>query len=376
MDLSKLTGFLDKLTGNAVPGLDMMIALNGETVYRHQSGFRDAQARIPMDGSELYRTYSISKLVTVTAALRLLESGAYRLSDPVYAYIPEFRDISVLQEDGQLLRARSVMTLEHLFTMTSGIRYDLALPAIQAAVAQTDGQAPTLAVAKAIADSPLAFEPGSRFHYSLSHDVLAAVVEVITGMPFRDYVADAVLHPCGMTESGFHVKEADLPRFARQYRFDSDTNTAVAMAQTNEFIFGPAYDSGGAGLYSSVADMMCLARMLARKGVTDSGQRILSQRTVDSMRANRLCAIQLADFGARKLPGYGYGLGVRTMMDPAGSGSRSSVGEFGWHGAAGAYFLADPDKGLSLYYAQQVRGYPMQTLHATLRNLAYECLEL
>ena len=375
MDFGKLTGYLNSLTGDRIPGLDMMIAVDGKTVYRHQSGFRDAEAAIPMDGTELYQTYSVSKLVTVTAALTLLETGKCRLSDPIYAYIPEYRELTVQQEDGSVVPARGTMTLEHLLTMTSGIRYDLALPAIRKAVAETDGRAPTLTVAKAIASAPLAFEPGSHFHYSLSHDVLAAVVEVIAGMPFREYAAQAVFQPCGMTESGFHVKEAEQSRYARQYRFDKDTEAAVPMVQTNEFVFGTEYDSGGAGVCSSVDDMMRLARTLARKGVADSGERILRPETVDDLRTNRLNDVQLADFSARKLAGYGYGLGVRTMLHPAQNRERSSVGEFGWHGAAGAYFLADPDKGVALYYSQQVRGYPVWQLHPVLRDLAYEALD-
>lgn len=375
MDFGKLTGYLNSLTGDRIPGLDMMIAVDGKTVYRHQSGFRDAGAAIPMDGTELYQTYSVSKLVTVTAALTLLETGKCCLSDPIYAYIPEFRELTVQQEDGSVVPARGTMTLEHLLTMTSGIRYDLALPAIRKAVAETDGRAPTLTVAKAIASAPLAFEPGSHFHYSLSHDVLAAVVEVIAGMPFREYAAQAVFQPCGMTDSGFHVKERDLPRFARQYRFDKDTEAAVPMAQINEFVFGTEYDSGGAGVCSSVDDMMRLARMLTRKGVADSGERILRPETVEDLRTNRLNDVQLADFAARKLAGYGYGLGVRTMLHPVQNRERSSVGEFGWHGAAGAYFLADPDKGVALYYSQQVRGYPVWQLHPVLRDLAYEALD-
>lgn len=371
MDFGKLTDYLNNLTGARIPGLDMMIAVDGKAVYRHQSGFRDAEAAIPMDGTELYQTYSASKLVTVTAALTLLEAGRCRLGDPVYAYIPEFRELTVLQDDGTAIPAGSTMTMEHLFTMTSGIRYDLALPAIQTAVARTDGRAPTLAIASAIAGAPLAFEPGSHFHYSLSHDVLAAVVEVIAGMPFREYVEQAVFKPCGMTESGFHVKEQDLPRFARQYRFDKDTETAVPMAQTNEFIFGPEYDSGGAGLYSSVSDLMRLLRTLARKGITDNDTQILLPQTVDAMRTNRLTPSQLADFGALRFDGYGYGLGVRTMM----GNSRSSIGEFGWYGAAGIYLLADPARKLALCYAQQVRGIPAWKLHPTIRDLAYEALD-
>lgn len=378
MNFDRLTSYLDSLDRQGIPGVDLMICKNGDTLYRHYAGFRDAEAHIPMDGNVLYQTYSLSKPVTAAAALTLLEKGAFRLDDPVHAYIPEFRDITVRHDfDGaqpHIAPARSTMTIGHLFTMTSGICYDLALPAIQTIVTQTHGHAPTLAIARAVASAPLAFEPGSHFRYSLSHDVLAAVVEVIAGIPFREYVASAVFEPCEMMDSGFHIRPEDSPRYARQYRFDKALGYAVPMVQTNEFVFDPDYDSGGAGLCSSTEDLMRFARMLARKGVADSGERILRADTVDQMRSNQLNDIQLSDFSRLGFPGYGYGLGVRTMLDPVGCGAKSPAGEFGWYGAAGGYLLADPRNGIAICCNMQVRNAPVRTLHPQIRDLCYQCL--
>lgn len=367
MNFDRLTRFLDSLVQRGMPAVDLMICKDGESVYRHFTGTRDPQTGIALDGSELYQTYSLSKPVTAVAAMTLVEQGNLCLDDPVYAYLPEYRELTVGQAP-----ADSIMTVKHLLTMTSGIRYDLALPAIKNAVAQTQGKAPTLAVAKAIAAAPLAFSPGSRFCYSLSHDVLAAVIEVVSGIPFGMYVAKSVFAPCGMGDSTFHIRPADAHRFVKQYRFDASSGNSVPMGQTNEFVFGPEYDSGGAGLCSSTEDLMRFARMLSRKGIADSGQRILHSETVDRMRINQLNDVQLADFSALGLSGYGYGLGVRTMMDP----TVGSVGEFGWFGAAGGYLLADPDKGIALSCNMQVRSAPLKHLHPQLRDLCYECLSL
>lgn len=378
MNFDRLTSYLDSLDRQGIPCVDLMICKNGDTLYRHYAGFRDVGAHIRLDGKELYQAYSLSKPITAAAALILWEKGAFRLDDPVYAYIPEFRDIHVRHDcagaDPHIAPARSTMTIRHLFTMASGICYDLALPAIKNAVAQTKGQAPTLSIAKAIASAPLAFEPGSGFRYSLSHDVLAAVVEVIAGVPFREYVAKTVFAPCAMTESGFHIRPEDAHRFATQYRFDSASGCAVPMAQTNEFVFGPDYDSGGAGLCCSTEDLMRLARMLARKGVADSGERILRADTIDRMRANQLSDTQLTDFSKLGFPGYGYGLGVRTMVDPKCCGAESPAGEFGWYGAAGGYLLADPDNGIAICCNMQLRNAPVRTLHPQIRDLCYQCL--
>ena len=367
MDFDRLTHFLDSLVQQGIPAVDLMISKDGYPVYRHFAGTQDPQTGIALDGSELYRTYSLAKPVTAVAAMTLVEQGRLCLDDPVYAYLPEYWELTVGQ-----VPAGSTMTVRHLITMTSGIRYDLALPAIQNAVAQTRGKAPTLTVAKAIAAAPLAFEPGSHFCYSLSHDVLAAVVEVVAGIPFGVYVAKSVFAPCGMDDSTFHVRPGDEHRLVKQYRFAPSSGDAVPMDQNNEFVFGPEYDSGGAGLCSSTEDLMRFARMLSRKGIADSGERILRSETVDRMRTNQLNDVQLADFAALGLSGYGYGLGVRTLMDPA----VGSVGEFGWFGAAGGYLLADPDQGIALSCNMQLRGAPLKRLHPQLRDLCYECLSL
>jgi len=380
MDFRRLTEFLDELPGWRIPGVDMMVAVDGETVYRHQAGWRDREKGIPMTGDELYWIYSASKVITCAAALTLYEQGRYLLSDPVSEYIPEAKHLAVrrVRPDGQTVvePAREALTIRHLFTMTSGLDYDLGRPEIAEAVQATGGRAPTVEVAKAILKRPLMFEPGSHFLYSLSHDVLAAVMEVIAGMPFRDYVKQAVFDPCGMRDSGYHMTDEKLARMAQQYRFDDAKGIAEPIGPVNAYIFGPEYDSGGAGMVTSVEDYMKFARMMTRLGVTDGGERILSPGTVNLMRTNHLCPAQQKAFDWPPFIGYGYGLGVRTMPDRSLSGSAGPVGEFGWGGAAGAYVLIDPDNRVTAYYAQHMLNNQEPYVHPRLRNLLYACLEL
>lgn len=380
MNFDRLTAFLDRLVEWRIPGVDLMVDKNGETVYRHQAGYKDKEKGIKIQGNELYQIYSATKVVTCAAALTLYEKGEYLLSDPVSEFIPEYAHLTVnhVNKNGIVVNepARNVMTVRDLFCMTSGLTYDLESKAIKETVARTEGLAPTVEVAKALAREPLAFEPGTLWRYSLSHDVLAAVVEIIAGMPFRDYVKKAIFEPCGMKDSGFHFTPEQAPRLAQQYSFVDEKDAYEPVGQYNKYIFGTEYDSGGAGMFTSVEDYMRFGRMMTRKGIADSGERILSPGTVELMRTNHLHGEQLVSYDWPRFQGYGYGLGVRTMMDRSITGSTGPVGEFGWGGAAGAYVLLDPENGVTAYYAQQMLNNQEGYVHPRLRNLIYACLEL
>ena len=363
-----LTQFLDELS-EEIPALELAVSCRESTVFRYRAGWQDKEKQIPLGQNALYRGYSVCKPITAAAALTLYEAGAFSMDDPVSRFLPAYENLTVLQPDGTVQSARSTMTVGQLFTMTSGIRYALALPAIQKAVAESNGAAPTVAIANAIASAPLSFQPGSDFCYSLSADVLAAVAEVIAGCPFRQLVKERIFAPCGMTESAYHLRDADGNRLVRQYRYDKDLQQIVPMAQQNEFVFGSDYDSGGAGLITTTEDMLRFGRMLARQGTADNGQQLLRPETVALMRTNALSPAALQSFGALGLEGYGYGLCVRTRL------TGPYAGEFGWHGAAGAYLLADPERSLAVFYAQQVRGFPTSDLHRRLRDQIYGALE-
>jgi len=380
MNFDRLTNFLNWLVEWRIPGLDIMVDKDGETVYRYQAGYKDKEQGVKMQGNELYQIYSASKVVTCAAALTLYEQGKFLLSDPVSEFIPEYATLTVnnVRPNGIVVNepARKTMTVRDLFCMTSGLTYDLASPSILETVKRTEGCAPTVEIAEALAKEPLAFEPGTLWRYSLSHDVLAAVVEVISGMTFGEYVKKAIYEPCGMKESGFLMKPEMEPRLAKQYRFEDAMDAYVPITQHNEYVLGAEYESGGAGMITSVEDYMRFARMMTRKGVADNGERVLSPGTIDLMRTNHLHGEQLASFDWERFLGYGYGLGVRTMMDRSITGSTGPVGEFGWGGAAGAYVLLDPENGVTAYYAQQLRNNQEGFVHPRLRNLIYACLEL
>ena len=275
--------------------------------------------------------------------------------------------------------------------MTAGFNYDHQSPAIQKAHEKTGGEMQTLEVLRCLAQEPLWFHPGDHWRYSLCHDVLAGVVEVVSGMKFRDYVRTAILEPLEMHETYYHHTPETLSRTAEQYRyvFDADATANLVDLQRSGnasdgffknvgksiyLVLGPEYDSGGAGIITSVSDYAKLAGALGNYGISKKGARILKPETIDLMRQNALDPAQMADFNWQQLRGCSYGLGVRTHMDKSLSGLRCNIGEYGWGGAAGATVIIDPEIGLGVFYAQHMLNPREEFYQPRLRDVVYACL--
>lgn len=389
MDFVYMKNLMDRLTSWRIPGNSVCIYKDGKQVFSYQSGYSDVERGIKMQGGELFNIYSCSKPATVTAALQLYEQGYFLLSDPLYDYIPEFKEMYVRKGNGELVAAKNPITMRHLFTMTAGLTYD-AGTALEKAGKITDGKMNTLAVAKYIAENPLAFHPGEKWNYSLCHDVLAAAVEVISGKRFRDYMRENIFEPLEMKDTFYHLPEGMEHKMAQQYRYvNSEEELTPEQLQSkrqekegrvvnagldNYLIFGSEYDSGGAGIISTVEDYAKFAAALAGGGKGVNGERILSAGTVDLLRTSQLDDVQSKEFTWPQMHGYGYGLGVKTMINRALSGSPGSYGEFGWGGAAGATILVDPDENLAMFYAHHMLNPHEEYYQPRIRNVLYTCL--
>ena len=271
--------------------------------------------------------------------------------------------------------AEKVLTIEHLLTMTGGLDYDIDRPAIKRVIKETNGRAPTLDIVRSIPEDPFIFEPGSRYQYSLCLDVIGGLVELVSGMSLGDYFKENIFAPLGMKDTSFGITDEKLERMATQYQFDPETGDVTEIPkEQNVFNFGTEYQSGGAGLISSVDDQILFADALANYGVGKNGNRILSRFGVELMSANHLDPVCLADFTKiGQVKGYGYGYGVRTNLNPAMNGNLSPVGEFGWDGAKGSYFSCDPKNRLAFFYAEHMGGLHPVIL-PRLRNVLYSCL--
>lgn len=381
MDFSKLRNFMDALCNWRIPGNACIVYYKRRPVFQYASGFSNIETGQKMQGSELLYMYSATKPVTCAAALTLWEQGKFILTDPVKKYLPEWADVQVryTASDGtEHLRAPARdVTVQDLFTMQSGLDYNYNAPALAAAREKYAPECPTREMARAIAAEPLLFDPGTRWCYGFSHDILAALVEVIAGEPFSAYVKRTIFDVIGMNETTFGADEERQRQIAVLYNF-SDEKNAIQRdpTQRNGFIFGSQYDSGGAGLVSTVSDMAKFTDVMCGRGLVRDGVRILAPRTVDLMRRNHLQTIpaSLSGFAGNALMGYGYGLGVRTLVDPAVAGSPSPIGEFGWTGAAGAYMLMDPENELAMFYAHHMTNNQEDFTAPRLRNVLYSCL--
>ena len=384
MNFEYMKNFMDSLTEWIIPGNSVVIYKDGKKVFEYSSGYPDLEKKIKKTGEEQLYIYSCSKVATVTAALQLYEQGKFLLSDPLYEYLPEFKKMYV--KDGDRIKAaENPITIRDLFTMTAGLSYATNTPAFEKATTLTDGKMDTRTVIKCLAEEPLLFEPGARWNYSLCHDVLAVLAEVVSGMRFSEYMKKNIFEPLDMNNSYYHAPNDVI--ISPQYIYEiQDTKNIVELQQKehtsgvvkraygNELVFGENYDSGGAGIITTVDDYAKFAAALANSGTGLNNNRILSSATVKLMKTNQLNEAQRKTMNWRRLRGYGYGLGVRTLIDKAESGSNSSIGEIGWGGAAGATIIADTEEKVALFYAHHMLNPQEEYYQPRLRNVLYSCL--
>ncbi|MBQ8509730.1 MAG: beta-lactamase family protein [Clostridia bacterium] len=358
--LEKLTELLDRFAGMGVPSYDCSVWHHGREIYRRMYGYSDYEKTRPIDGSERYNIYSCSKPITVTAALTLYEKGLFGLDDKLSDYMPEFAEMTV--RDGDTVRpAKTAITIRQLFTMTAGFSYNLSSPGLREAREATGGVCPTRETMRYLAKDPLLFDPGTRYEYSLCHDVLAALVEVLTGMTFGQYVKQTIFDPLCMKDTTFLIPDEQIDTLAAQYRYDAATKTYVNCGRRIGYKLGSAYESGGAGCISTVNDYIKFLEA-HREG------RLLKEETMREMTTNQLTPEQ--GFGEVLTSyGYGYGLGVRCPRD-----ADSPAVDFGWGGAAAAYLVCDRVNDCTLYYAQHVLGSPNQNMRNEMPGILREAL--
>ncbi len=378
---SSLQSYLDTiLVHEKVPGFDCKVLHKGKEVFRYQGGYKDRENKIPMKGDELFMLYSASKPITCAAALHAMEEGKFLMGHPLWWYLPAFKDVKVKRYDENgnmtLEPAKDFIRIHDIFNMTAGLNYDCGSAEIREAV-KNNPKAPTLEIANAIAKMGLDFEPGTRWQYSLCHDIVAALVEAATGEKFSDYVKRVIFDPLGM-EAYYHMTPEIEPRVASQYQFDYSVNEAKLVEKKNGYIFGEEYDSGGAGVITSVDDYAKFAYAMTNYGLGANGARILSKASVNLMRTNTLPldSQMYKDFTSwMSNHEYGYGFGVRTKIGVGRGGNLTSIGEFGWDGAAGFLCSIDPEKQITIVYAQQMLNPQHDITHNKIKNFVNTIIE-
>lgn len=383
-----LEGYVER---ELLAGWSLAVVRDGRLAHRSAAGHRDREAGVDVGDDTIWRIYSMTKPITSVAALRLWERGEFELTDPVSRFLPAFGDLQVWRT-GSVLRptlepVAEPMRMWHLFTHTAGLTYgfmyahpvdemyrragfDPAAPVGRDLTAQVD----------AIAELPLLFQPGTEWAYSMATDVLGRVIEIITGTSLDVALADLVLDPLGMVETGFSVREVDADRLAAMYVPGPGTRRATRLAAFDDPASRtPVALSGGGGLYSTMSDYLRFAEMLRRGGALD-GVRLLSPRTVERMAANHLPGnADLTTFGRplidpHTFDGVGFGLGVAVTVDPVASHTGGSVGDHGWDGAASTTYWVDPAEDLAVVFLTQLMPITTHPLRSQLRQLVYQAL--
>ncbi len=392
MNFDKLTAYIDSLNKEyGIPAADCKITKNHEVIYRHMTGYSDFENASPITDATLFRLYSATKVVTMTAVLQQIERGNLKLYDEVRDYLPEFDNMKVANKfkfefplqwpksTDPCHYAHNTIRIIDLMSMTAGLSYDTSSKELQELKEKSNNQASTKEVVAAIAKMPLVYEPRTRYAYALGHDVLAAVVEVVSGQKYSEYLTANIFEPLGIKDFYFHWdgNQSLSDRICAMYQgvFGTDEIKPDDGVMADSFKFTANYESGGAGLAGTVDAYSVFIDALSNGGVGANGARILSEESVMKFTIPYTTGQMSEDFAFAGKVGYEYGLGVRVLTDD--KVSKSPLGEFGWDGAAGAYALIDPVNHISIFYAQHILGFPKvyHEIHPKIRDLAYECME-
>jgi len=375
-----------------IPGAAGLIARHGKIAYQEAFGMADVEAGKPMRLDTIHRIYSMSKPITSVAVMMLYEEGKFQLTDPVAKYLPEFAKIQVAvdEKDPQTGKptlktapAKRPVTVRDLLRHTAGLTYGFFSDTL---VDQEYRKAMVLSdlnlaeFVTNLSKIPLLYEPGTRWHYSVSVDVLGRLVEVLSGKPFDQFLQERIFAPLDMRDTGFYVPADKKDRFAKLYSptKDGKIQPAAICATRQEcvekfpnavpsYLEPPTLLSGGGGMVSTAYDYLRFCQMLLNKGQYD-GKRLLSRKTVQLMISDNLGTIP--GMG----PGAGFGLGFAVSKAPGEAGMMGSPGEYNWGGAAGTRFWIDPQEELIGIFMIQILPHDGLNYGSEFRVLAYQAI--
>lgn len=363
-------------------GATSMIARHGEVVHFETFGDLNMETGQPMTGDSIFRIYSMSKPITTLAAMILYEEGRIQLTAPVSRYLPELEDLRVVGEAGQLVEPQRPMTVQMLMTHTSGLTYGVFGDTLIDRQYRDAGimESPDLdTFVHRLGEIPLQYQPGTRFHYSASTDLLGALVSRVSGQPLGEFLDRRIFEPLGMDDTFFEVPEDKVSRLGTNHTYNPETGELEVSDRPadSEFVDLETFQSGGGGLLSTTEDYMRFCQMLLNGGEL-GGERVIGSETLEYMTRNHLPGI-FGDHGpdGMALPGFaegtGFGLGFAVVHDPAANGVVGSEGEYYWGGAAGTIFWVDPVEDLAAVVMIQHMNVQVP-LRSTFKALTYAAI--
>ena len=360
-------------------GVHGMVFQDGKLVYNQTHGLRDRESKDPLRGDELYFIQSMTKPIVSVALMTLYDEGKFQLDDPVSKYLPEYANLQVVNDPTKGLSsgthpAPSAMTIQQILSHTAGMSHGIAPIAYDKELWNgiiLNGNLKTLAQrTEALARIPLAFDPGSKWNYSFSPDLVGRLVEVLSGKSLDQYLQERIFGPLEMNNSGYNLSEAQMQRVMTVYSYSADTTLNRAWGQPTPS--GNTLFAGVNALFTSTADYVRFGEMMLNQGEW-KGKRILKPETVALITGDHTTNIQyrltpkdpytvlgngiVTDaLGTLNLePGHGFGLGFAIVQEPSlANRPAAAKGEFFWAGANSTHFFINPAKKLVVVFMTQV----------------------
>jgi CubicO group peptidase (beta-lactamase class C family) len=360
-------------------GVITLLARDGKIVDFQTYGYRDLEKQTPMERDTICRVYSMSKIITCAAMLMLFEEGKFNLDDPVAKYLPELKDMKVwtggTREAPRLEALKRPITIKHLLTHTSGMIYgapegdELAKLWDRADLWTGPGLSNFVST---LSQLPLRHQPGDAYSYGVNQDVLGALIERVSGQKFGAFLEERIFRPLGMKDTGFDVPPDKMHRLAQTYKNGPDGKLVedTPIYETSPEA-GRGIEAGGAGIFSTAGDFARFAQMLLNGGTLD-GKRILGRKTVELMTANHALALPNNQAATRQ---KGFGFGVEVTTDLGRLSVPSSIGQFGWYGAATTYCQIDPKEKILAIALTQHFPFNQHGLFAAFQTAYFQALK-
>ncbi|MFZ5721071.1 MAG: serine hydrolase domain-containing protein [Pseudomonadota bacterium] len=399
LDAGRLERITDHLERNyigpgKITGCQVSVARHGHIAYFKSFGEMDRERGKPTRDDTIYRIYSMTKPITSVALMTLYEQGYFQLNDPVHRFVPSWRNHQVWTGgEGDVLQtepAHRPISFRDVLSHTAGLTYGGGLPGVgiqhpidkiyrQLKIRSFDAPDTMQQFMDKLGQVPLRYQPGTAWMYSLATDVCGALVEIISGKPFAQYLQEVIFDPLGMKDTAFQVAPDKLDRFAANYQRGADKKLKlIDDPQTSQFTREPGFKSGGGGLTGTSADYLRFCEMLRRGGELD-GQRILGPRTIELMHMNHLpggqdlTQVALGTFSETANEGVGFGLGFASTLGQVETGTLGA-GDYYWGGAASTIFWVDPKEDLSVVFMTQLMPSGTFNFRGQLKSIIYSSI--
>ena len=389
--LERLKGILTEMVeAQFVSGSNCMVLQHGREVCYYEHGYRDLAAKKPLTRDTIFRLYSMTKPVTAVAVMMLLEEGRLDLLTPVSEFFPSFQNQYYVR-DGKKIPVQTPVQIRHLLNMTSGLTYpggtdeetDVQTGTLVDEIVarlHTDAAMTTTEIVERLGGIPLLFEPGTRWNYGLSADVLGAIVEKVSGMRYGEFLKTRIFEPLGMKDTAFYVPQEKQERLAKVYDRNEQTGMLAErepdhLGVSTRMERRPAFESGGAGLASTIDDAAKFVNMLTAHGKAPDGKPLIAEKTWEYLTTGKLDNAQRSSMNWENLPGYNYGNLMRVLQEPEKCVSLGTKGEYGWDGWLGAYMVNDPENELTLLIMNQRMNTGTTLYTRKMRNIVFSSLE-